>query len=197
MKIVYIVYTMAEQEAYAEVMNLLEAEPSSGPAGNIVPALTSLTAPGPDIPALREQLAVLVSTGKAKEPIGVQLTHEQVKRLSDKDVEKYTKRYETYVGSKTTESLIDSCIFLVTKVVGMAVNIKDIEAYQKELRNDYIINKELSNLAGSIALKCGRFLAAANAALITTKHIDFNSHLEIRDDAKLEEIPQQSSPTAE
>ena len=51
---------------------------------------------------------MLVSTGKAKEAIGVQLTHEQVKRLSDKEVEKYTKRYETYVGSKTTESLIDS-----------------------------------------------------------------------------------------
>ena len=199
MKVVYIVakYTMAEQEAYAEVMNLLEAEPSSGPAGNIVPDLTSLTAPGPDIPALREQLAVLVSTGKAKEAIGVQLTHEQVKRLSDKDVEKYTKRYETYVGSKTTESLIDSCIFLVTKVVGMAVNIKDIEACQKELRNDCIIKKELSNLAGSIALKCGRFLAAAKAALITTKHIYFNSHLEIKDDTKLEEIPQQSSTSAE
>jgi len=76
------------------------------------------------------------------------------------------------VGSKTTESLIDNLIFLATKVVGMTVNIKDINAYQKELRNGYIINKELSNLAGHLALKCGRFLAAANAALITTKHID-------------------------
>jgi len=69
---------MAEEEAaLAEVMNLLqtEPEPSSGPAVGIVP-----TAPGPDIPALREQLAVLVSTGKAKEAIGVQLTHERSKR---------------------------------------------------------------------------------------------------------------------
>ena len=107
MKVVYIVakYTMGEQKL-AEVMNLLEVEPSSGPAGSIVPDLTSLTAPGPDIPALREQLAVLVSTGKAKEAIGAQLTHDQVKRLSDKEVEKYIKRYETYVGSNTTESLI-------------------------------------------------------------------------------------------
>ena len=172
---------MGEQELRAELMNfnldLLEAEPSSGPASSsIVPDLTSLTAPGTDIPALREQLNVLVSTGKAKEAIGVQLTHEQVKRLSDKDVEKYIQRYETYVGSKRTESLIDSCIFLVTKAVGMAVDIKDIDAYQKELRNDYIISQELSNLAGNIALKCGHFLALANAALITTKHIDFNSH---------------------
>ena len=182
---------MAEEEqVFAEVVSLLEAEPSSGPAGGVV---ADLTAPGPDIPALREQLAVLVSTGKAKDAIGVQLTHEQVKRLSDKDVEKYAKRYETYVGAKTTDSLIDSCIFLVTKVVGMAVNVKDVDAYQKELRKNYIINKELSNLAGNLALKCGRFLALANAAMITTKHIDLNS----RDETKLKEIPEQYPPTAE
>ena len=197
MKVVYIVakYTMGEQEL-AEVRNLLEVKPSSGPAGSNVPDLTSLTAPGPHLPALREQLAVLVSTGKAKEAIGAQLTHEQVKRLSDKEVEKYIKRYEIYVGSKTTESLIVSCIFLVTKAVGMAVDIKDIDAYKKELRNDCIINQELSNLAGNLALKCGHFLALANAMLITTKHIDFNSHLERKEKAKLEEILEQYSPTA-
>ena len=193
--------TMGEQELRAELMNsnldLLEAEPSSGPAGSsIVPDLTSLTTPGPDIPALREQLNVLVSTGKAKEAIGEQLTHEEVKRFSDKDVPKYIKRYETYVGSKTTESLIDSCIFLVTKAVGMAVDIKDIHAYQKELRNDYIISQELSNLAGNLALKCGRFLDLANEALITTKHIDFTAHLERKDKAKLKEIPEHTSPPA-
>ena len=49
---------------------MLEAKPSSGPAGGAL----ALAAPGPDIPALREQLAVMVSTGKAKEAIGVQLT---------------------------------------------------------------------------------------------------------------------------
>ena len=97
-----------------------------------------------------------------------------MKSLSDKDVEKYTKCYEAYVGSKTTESLIDTFIFLATKAVGMVVKIKDIEAYQEEFRNDYILNKELSNLAGNLALKCGRFLAVANVALITTKHIDFS-----------------------
>ena len=182
-----------EELAIAEVMNLLEAEPSSGAAGVVV----DLTASGPEIPALLEQLAVLVSTGKAKDAIGVQLTHEQVKRLSDKDVEKYAKRYDTYVGAKTTDSLIDSCIFIVTKVVGMAVNVKDIDAYQKELRNDYIINKKLSNLAGNLALKCGRLLALASAAMITTKHIDFNQHLNSKDETKLEEIPKQYSPTVE
>jgi len=163
---------MSAEDGLADVMHLTETEPapSSGPAAGIV-------ATTPDIPALREQLAVLGSTGKVKEAIGVQLNHDQVKRLSDKDVEKYIKRYETYVGSKTTESLIDSFIFLATKAVGMAVKIKDIEAYQKELRNDYILNKELSTFAGNLALKCGRFLAVANAMFITTKHVEFSLQL--------------------
>ena len=78
----------------------------------------------------------------------------------------------------------------------MSVKIKDIHAYQKELRNDYIIHKELSNLAGNLALKCGRLLAAANAMIIT-KHIDLNSHLERKAEVKLEEIPQHSSTTGE
>jgi len=39
------------------------------------------------------------------------------------------------------------------------------------------LNKELSNLAGNLALKCGRFLAVANAMFITTKHVDFSPQL--------------------
>ena len=123
-------------------------------------------------------------TGKAKEAIGVQLTHDQVKRLSDKDVEKYTKRYEAYVGSKTTESFIDSTVFLACKAVGMSVKIKDIDAYQKELRNDYLTNKELSDLSGRLALQYGRLHAAANVLFITGKHIDFEGYLEEQQSTK-------------
>ena len=76
-----------EQEALNEIMEFLEAEPTPDSTG-----LTSLVTPGNDISSKREQLAVLVSTGKAKEAVGVQLTHDQVKRLSDKEVEK-TRRF--------------------------------------------------------------------------------------------------------
>ena len=68
----------------AEVMNLLEGEPASSPDA----------VPGPDIPALREQLAILVSTGKMKEAISVNLAHEQVRRLEDKDGMRHYKRYQ-------------------------------------------------------------------------------------------------------
>ena len=160
---------MATEKDALDIMEFLEAEPTPDSLG-----LASL-APGNDIPAKREKLAVLVSTGKAKEAVGVQLTHDQVKRLSDKDVEKYHKRQEAYIGSKTTESLIDSFLMLFSKGLGMVVKVDDIEKLQQDLKNDYIINHELSSLAGGVALRCGRWLALANAALITTKHVQLDT----------------------
>ena len=155
-------YTMADDAAVMkEVMEMLEATPD--------------TATGNDIAAIREKLTILVSTGKAKEAIGVQLTHEQVKRLSDKDVEKFSKRQEAYIGSKTTESLIDSFLMFISKGLGLVVKIDYVEKLQQDLKNDYIINHELSSLAGGVALSCGRWLALANAALITTKHVQLEA----------------------
>jgi len=100
----------------AVVMNLLKAETASA------------ATPGPDIPALREQLAILVSTGKCKEAIGVNLTHNQVKRLEEKDVMRHYKRYEAYVGAKTTETLIETFLSLTTNALNMVVKIKDVSA---------------------------------------------------------------------
>ena len=59
---------------------------------------------------------------------------------------------------------------LATKALGMVVRVKDADALQNELKNDYIVTKELSALADGLALRCGRLLAVANAALITRKH---------------------------
>ena len=57
----------------------------------------------------------------------------------------------------------------------MVVSIDDVKELQKELNNDYITNQELSTLAGGLALRFGRFLALANTALITAKHIKFET----------------------
>ena len=109
--------TAEEEAALNEDFQLLESQPVD---------TTSVTNDD-NISAQREKLAVLVSTGKSKEAIGVQLTHDQVKRLSDKNVQKYSKRYEAYIGNKTTESLTDSFIMLYSKGVGMVVSIDDVK----------------------------------------------------------------------
>ena len=176
---------MATEQDALDIMEFLEVEPTPESTG-----LASLVTPGNDISTKREKLAVLVSTGKAKEAIGVQLTHDQVKRLSDKEVEKYHKRQEAYIGSKTTESLIDSFLMLFSKGVGMAVKVDDVEKLQQDLKNDYIINHELSSLAGGVALSCGRWLALANAALITTKHVQ----LEVKPEPDLMDLHSTTEP---
>ena len=135
-------FTHEEEAAWNEVMKMLESQPIDTTSSNPSVSVTN----DDNIPAQREKLAVLVSTGKSKEAIGVQLTHDQVKRLSDKDVQKYSKRYEAYIGNKTT--LIDSALMLYSKGIGIAVLIDDVKKLQEELNNDYIINQELSSLAG-------------------------------------------------
>ena len=73
--------------ALDKVMQLLEAEPVESTTSTSLVSVTN----DDNISAQREKLAILVSTGKSTEAIGVQLTHEQVKRLTDKDVQNTPK----------------------------------------------------------------------------------------------------------
>lgn len=73
-----------------EVIHLLETKLSSTP-------LSASALVQPNIPALCEQLIILVLNRQIKESMSVQLTYEQVKRLSSQDVKKHCKRYEMYV----------------------------------------------------------------------------------------------------
>ena len=77
------------------------------------------------------------------------------------------------MDSKTTETLIQSFFKLASKAIDMVVKVDDVEASQKDLQNDFVINSTLSSVAGNIALGCGRLLEAANTTLITAKRIDF------------------------
>ena len=159
---------MAEQiDPMLEVMNLLEIEPTNAP-----PAASPI-----NIPALHEELAILVSTGKCREAIGVSLLQDQVKRLDDKDVLKYYKRYKAYVGSNTTESMIENFLSLAIKAASVVVKIDDENALKDELKNNFNINKELSQFFGEITLKFGRTAAVASSLLITAKHVDFSGEV--------------------
>ncbi|CAH3163181.1 unnamed protein product, partial [Porites lobata] len=51
-----------------------------------------------------------------KEVLGSQLSHEQVKGLTDDEAEKFYKRYEAYIGSKTTETLLQRIFMLASKL---------------------------------------------------------------------------------
>ena len=71
----------------------------------------------------------------------MQLTQDSDKRLEAKDVEKYYKRYEAYVGAKTTETFVDSFLSLYMRAVGAFVPLKDAEALHRDLQKDYVITR--------------------------------------------------------
>lgn len=104
---------------------------------------------------------MLVSAAKFKDALGAQIS------------EKFHKLYEAFVGSKTTETPIQSFLMLASKAIGMVFKVDDVEALQKDLQEDFVINSTLSSAAGNMALRCGRLLAVSNAALITATYIYF------------------------
>ena len=54
-------------------------------------------------------------SGKVKEMTGVSLTKDQVKKLSEQDVEKYFKRYEASLSSKTCDAMVNAFLQLSCK----------------------------------------------------------------------------------
>ena len=139
-----------EVDAMKDVMSLLETEPSESDH--------------------REQLAILVASGNCKEFLGVELTQEQIKRLSKKDVEKYFKRFETSISSKTCEAIVDG--FLQLSCRGLAFFLPlDQEKLLNNLKKDFMVKRELYVIAGGLYWRYGGYMAAASAALLTLNNL--------------------------
>ena len=81
--------------------------------------------------------------------------------------------------------MINGFLSFSVKTLGTFVRIKDPDALHNDLKNDYVITKELSAFSGAIALGCGRLLAIANAIVITLKHIDFSTNPSLDSDGYL------------
>lgn len=71
--------------------------------------------------------------------------------------------------------LLDGFLKLVTKGIGMTVRIDNTEKLHEDLKNDYIIQQELSSLAGLLSMKCGRLMACASAMFHVANHIVIES----------------------
>ena len=114
--------------------------------------------------------------GTTKEYLGVDMSLGDVKKLSEKDVEKYFNRYQAVMGKKINGGLVDSSLQLVSKLISYLVPVDDIESLCNDLKNDDLVNRELSNIVGLLALKAGRLAALASGIFQVAKHIKFNKN---------------------
>ena len=144
----------------------------------------------------QESLAILASLGTTKEYLGVDMSLGDVKKLSVKDVEKYYNRYQAVLGKKISGGLVDSSLQLVSQVISYVVPVDDIEALCSDLKNDDLVNRELTNIVGLLALKAGRFAALASGLFQVAKHVKFKTQRapEDKNPKGSEGIQQFSSP---
>ena len=127
-----------------------------------------------DVEYQKESLVILASLGTTKEYLGVEMSLEKIHKLSDKEVEKYFNRYQKVAGQKMANGLVDSAISTATKVISCFLPIDDTEELCYDLQNDELVKRELSNIAGLLAVRGGRLVALGSALFQVVRHIKFN-----------------------
>ena len=72
--------------------------------------------------------------------------------------------------------VVDSSLQLISKIISYLVPVDDIDALCKDLKNDDLVNRELTNIVGLLALKSGRLAALASGLFQVAKHVKFNKN---------------------
>jgi len=114
------------------------------------------------------KLNVVISTGRAREILGKNLTVEKLAEMSDEEVEAY---YELNYADKVNNYLIDAVYRVYSYIANKYLPIDDIEKLREDLHSDYILTTELKTITGGLATTCGKFMAIASLGITTLKRI--------------------------
>ncbi|EDO34875.1 predicted protein [Nematostella vectensis] len=177
------------QNKMASIEDYMEEEPESKGGSRGAP-------PEDDVEVKRESLAILASLGTTKEFLGVDMSLGDIKKLSAKDVEKYFVRYQTVLGKQVTDGLVESALQVLSQVISYVVPVDDTEALSKDLQNDELVKRELSNFAGLLVLKGGRMVALASGLFRVAKHVKLTPSSQETSN-KLQEVPSTTEQTLE
>ena len=123
-----------------------------------------------DLQSKRESLSILACLGATKEYTGTEMDLKAITKLSEKDVEKYYKRYQVVSGKKIADGLVDPALQLIAHTIARFVNLDDKEALILDWKNDQLIRKEISEISGLLVLRGGRLTALLSAAIHIAKH---------------------------
>ena len=151
----------------------------------------------------RESLAILASLGETKEFIGIDMSLGDIHRLSSQDVEKYHNRYKAVLGKQVSDGLVESTLQAVSKTISYVVPIDDSEELCKDLQNDELVKRELSNFAGLLVFKGGRLVALASGLFKVAKHVKLTPSQETSKELpstpsnKIQELPSTPEQTLE
>jgi hypothetical protein len=97
-------------------------------------------------------------SGQIKDLYGKIITEHELNKMSEQECENVYKICELKMAQRISGSVVDGIITVVGNLCSKTLPIENKDKYIAELKNDYIINSELKNVAGNIAMRTGRLM---------------------------------------
>lgn len=126
----------------------------------------------------RTHLQILVASGRCREFLNKQFTLNDIDNMTNKDVIKYYKIYESVMSARVSDTVSSTAVHLYSRLCGYFFPIGEVETLESELKNDYILMTNLSKWGGWLSLKMGPAMSLLTAGLITVKNCKINGGAE-------------------
>ena len=118
----------------------------------------------------RQKLLECVLTRNSKLYLGKVYTEDQLKKLSDEEVEKFFNNYKAKLSGQMVKSLGCSIINMYSMGACAAIGISNQDALSKDLEKDPFLNSALQRFTCELHYRFGSFLAPLSIGLITSRH---------------------------
>jgi hypothetical protein len=116
-------------------------------------------------------LNIVISTGRAKELLGRNMTVKELEELTSDKLDVYYKIYELNYANKVSSCLNGTLIGLYSYAINKVLPIYDIEKLQEDPNSSYILNNEFRNITGGLARVGGKIWSLVELSLTTFKHV--------------------------
>ena len=118
----------------------------------------------------RQKLLGCTLTGNSKLYLGKVYTEDQLKKLSDEEVEKLFNNYEAKLSGQMVKSLGHSIINMYSMGACAVLGISNQDVLSEDLENDSFLNSALQRFTCELYHRFGSFLASLSIGIITSRH---------------------------
>ena len=115
----------------------------------------------------KQELEILVATGKTKDLIGKQLTFQELDYMSEKELMKFYAIYQQNMAARVNDAVSKLFISGYSKLVSYFLPIENKDKLYDDLRNDYVLMNEIDRWVGFFSIKAGSLMALGTTGLIT------------------------------
>ena len=117
-----------------------------------------------------QKLLECILTGNSKLYLGKVYTEEQLKKLSEEEVEKRFNNYKVKLSGQIVKSLGCSIINMYSMGTCAVLGITNQDALREDLENDPFLNSTLQRFTCELYNRFGSFLAPLSVGIIISRH---------------------------